>query len=260
MLDARVERNIRDLGRWRLIFILLLIAVPGGLYALFERQARRLDALAEHGAIATATVRTVSSQGSTTYVSYEYAVGGETHSWSVSQDDAPYAVGQAFPVLYLSENPSFSRPTVDRARATAEAVANRSFSGKVVAGAFAFFAVAAFACDSSLRRLRKRGRNELDDPRGQRRRLAFTGAMLAPFLVLILYGHGKDALQRGESLWSVILGSLLGLSVLGGIAFYMMRHGSAQAAARSARLLKWVAPIAVGVAALRLLLWLLGRQ
>ena len=259
-VDARVERNIRGLRRWRLIFFLLLLAIPGGSFWLFERQAQRLEALAEHGATITATVRGVSRQGSATHVSYEYTVAGETYSWSTLQSDAEYVVGQAFPVLYLPENPSFSRPTVDRARATAEAVGNRTSSWKVVAGMFAFFAFATFACDSSLRGLRKRGRDELTDPRAYRRRLAFAGAMLTPLLVLIFYGHGKSALQRGESLWPVVLGAVLGLSTLGGTVFYVLRSGQAQAPARSARLLKWVVPMAVGVAALRLLVWLAGRQ
>jgi hypothetical protein len=127
-------------------------------------------------------------------------------------------------------------------------------------GVFAFFAVAAFACDFSLRRLRKRGRNELTDPRAYRMRLAFSGAMLTPFLILIFGWHRKDALQRGVSLWPVVLGAVLSLSILGGTAFYILRYGRAQAAIRSARLLKWVAPIAAGAAALRLLAWLLGWQ
>ena len=125
-------------------------------------------------------------------------------------------------------------------------------------GVFAFFAIAAFACDFNLRKLRKRGRAELTDPRAYRTRLAFAGAMLAPFLILIFGWHGKDALQRGESLWPVVLGGLLILSILGGTGFYILRYGQAQAAARSARLLKWVAPIAAGVAALRLVAWLVG--
>src|SRR5206468_3497518 len=104
----------------------------------------------------------------------------------------------------------------DHARPTAEAVANRSFSGKVVVGVFAFFAVAAFACDFNLRRLRTRGQSELTDPRAYRRRLAFAGAMLTPFLLVIFGWHGKDALQRGEPLWPVVLGALLGLSILVG--------------------------------------------
>jgi len=66
-------------------------------------------------------------------------------------------------------------------------------------------------------------------------------------------------IEGGESVWPVVLGALLCLSVLGGTGFYLLRYGQAQAAARSARLLKWVAPVAVGVAALRLLVWWLGR-
>ena len=230
--------------------------MPTVLFGLFERQARRLDALGEHGQITIATVTNVNR----TYVSYEYTIGTTTHDWSVSQGDAPYAVGQAFPIMYLPEVPAFSRPTVDRTRATAEAARNRSFTGKVVVGVFAFFAVAAFACDFNLRRLRKRGRAELTDPRAYRMRLAFAGAMLAPFLVLIFGWHGKDSFQRGESLWPVILGALLSLSILGGTVFYILRYGQAQAAARSGRLLKWIAPVAAGVAALRLLAWLMGWQ
>lgn len=260
MLDERVERNIRDLVRWRLICLLLLIAVPTGLYVLFERQARRLDALAQQGETTTATVRSVSRQGGATYVSYEYTIDSQRHSWIVSQDDAPYAVGQTFPIMYLPEHPALSRPTLDRAQPTAEARANRSFSGKVVAGMFALFAVATISCHVNLRRLRKRGRSELTDPRAYRTRLIVTGVMLTPVLLLIFDWHGKDALRRGESLWPVLLGALLSLSVLGSAASYVLRHGHAQAAVRSARLMKWVAPIAVGVAALRLLAWLVGWQ
>jgi hypothetical protein len=258
LLDARVERSIRDLVRWRLIFFLLLLAVPAGLYGLAERQARRLDALGEHGETTTATVRSVSRSGAATYVTYEYTAEGATHSWSVSQKDAPHAVGQTFPIIYLPAIPTFSRPTVDRARPTAEAAANRSFSRKAVLGGGTFLAVAAFACDFKLRRLRRRGRDELTDPRASRTRLAFAGAMFAPFLVLIFGGHARDALRRGESLWPVVLGALLSLSILGGTTFFVLRDGQAHAAARSARLLKWVAPIALGVAALRLVAWLVG--
>ena len=258
LLDARVERSMRDLARWRLICIVLLLALPAGLYGLFERQARRLDALGDHGMTTSATVRSSSRQGSETFVEYEYSIGGATHSWSASQSDAPYAPGETFRILYLPELPSFSRPSADPAAPKAEAAANRSFSRNVVFGTFALFAVAAFACDFNLRRLRKRGREIFTDPREYGRRLAFTAATLAPLLMLIFGWHAKDALRRGQSLLPIMLGVLLSLSILGGTAFYVLRYGQAQAGARSARLLKWAAPIAVAVAALRLLAWLMS--
>jgi hypothetical protein len=84
--------------------------------------------------------------------------------------------------------------------------------------------------------------------------------MLVPFLVLVFGWHLTDALRRGESAWPVVLGSMGSLAVLGGTGFYVLREGRLKVAARSARLLKWVAPLAMGIAALRALAWLMGWQ
>ncbi len=256
--DAWLERQLRSLTRSRLIFGLLAIVLPSGLYALFERQARLLDALADHGRVGTATVDRVSGQGSQAYVDYDYLVDGNRFTWDVKQEDAPYAVGQSFPIVYVPEHPALNRPGTDRSRAAAEAASNRSFSWKAVAGLFAFLFVAAILCHVQLQTLRKRGRAVLSDPRAYRRRLIGAGALLLPLLVLIFGWHARDAASKGESLWPVVLGIVVALSVLGGTVFYVAREGPTQSAARAARLTRWVLPLAIGIAALRAIAWLAG--
>ena len=257
LVDARVERLVRSLTRWRVVFLLLAVVVPAGCYGLFERQARRLDALGDHGEPATATVTGVGREGT---VFYAYGVGGATYTWNVAREAAPYAVGESFPVTYLPEDPTLSRPGADRSKMTAEAASNRSFARKLEAGALAFFAFNALLCEVRLRRLRKTGRTEWTDPQAYRTRLVLTGVMLLPLLVLVFGWHLGDSLRRGESVWPVWLGLGGSLAVLGGAGFYVLREGRVQAAARSARLLTWVAPLAIGVAALRALAWLMGWQ
>ncbi|MFZ5788699.1 MAG: hypothetical protein ACOY3Y_19855 [Acidobacteriota bacterium] len=258
--QARVERNVRSLTRSRLLFALLLLVIPAVLCWLFDRQARRLDALGDHGAAATATVTGVRGQGAREYVVYSYSVGGSAFTWSWRYDDAPHGVGETIQILYLPELPSFSRPGPDRASATEEAASNRRLARKVVAGVAVFFAFLTVLCDLSLRKLRRSGRLGSTDARSQRTRLIITGAVLLPLVLLVFGWHARDALLQGQSLWPVVLGAALSLAVLGGVAFYVVRDGTANAARRSARLMRWVVPALVVVAALRLLAWLAGWQ
>ena len=81
---------------------------------------------------------------------------------------------------------------------------------------------------------------------------------MLPLLLLVFGWHARDALKHEESLWPVLLASLLSLAVLGATVFYVLREGSTNVRRRSVRLLKWVAPIAAAVAALRALAWLAG--
>lgn len=258
MDDNGLATRIRSLAQWRAIFALLAIVVPGLLYMVFERQARRLDALGDHGEVTTATVTRVQRGGRETYVVYAYTVGGAAFTWSAAHADAPYDVGQSFAITYLPEHPALSRPGPDRARATAEAASNRSFASKVVIAVFAFFALNLALIQWRLRGLRRHGTMELTDPRSRRARLIASGALLLPILVAITGFHARDALERGESVWPVLVGAILTVAVLAGTALYVLREGHTQASARSARLLKWVAPIAAGIAALRAMLWLAG--
>jgi hypothetical protein len=261
VVDAEAGRIERSLARSRLILLAIAFVVPAGLHLIFERQARRLDALGARGVVTEATVTRVSEQGSETYVDYAYSVDGVTHTWNVAQKDVPgAAVGETFPVVYSPDDPALSRPGSDRAIAATEAASNRSFAKKAVGGIFAFFAFNALICEVRLRRLRKTGQTERTDPQAYRTRLVLTGVMLVPMLVLIFGWHLSESLRQGESVWPVVFGVVGSLGVLGGTGFYVLREGREQASARSARVLRWAAPLATGIAALRLLAWLMGWQ
>ena len=253
---ARIERNIRALVRSRFVFALLMIALPLAAHALFERQAKRLDALGDHGRDGTATVTGVSGEGT---VFYAYEVDGASYDWSVKRTAAPYPVGATFPILYVPEIPSFSRPGSDHTVATKEAASNRAFARNAELIIFLFFAVNVMACHFSLRRLRGAGLPELNDARAYRNRLIFAGLALATLVVPMIFAAVKDAHRNGESMWGVVLGFGFGLAVLGGGMFFMLREGRANVAARTARMTKWVAPLAVIVAGLRLIVWLVKK-
>ena len=70
----------------------------------------------------------------------------------------------------------------------------------------------------------------------------------------------QDAATKGESIWSVVLGFGFALAIVVGAAFYLLRHGRANVAARSAGILKWAGPLAAGIAALRFIAWLLIQK
>src|SRR4051812_19150738 len=127
-------------GRWCVLFLALAIVLPLAVRPLFERQARRLDALAADGVVVEATVTAVETNGNHVYTVYQYGAGGTTHSWDVARAEAPYDLGAHFSVLYLPAHPDLSRPTTDRARVRAEAANNRSITLKVMLGLFLFFA------------------------------------------------------------------------------------------------------------------------
>lgn len=250
-----VEALTKSLVKSSLVLAILAVLVPGVLYALFGRQARRLDALADHGQRADATV-VARREGA---MFYSYTVNGTTHSWSVRDGAAPLSVGETFAVTYLPEVPSFSRPGLDRSAVAAEAASSRTFTGSVVAGVFWFFAANLIICRVRLRRLRATGRTEVDDPHAYRTRLILTGVLLlAPMLALVVGWHANDALRRNEGTWPVVLGAVLSLGVLGGTALYVLREGVGHAARRSSRLVKWTLPLVMAFALVRALAWLLS--
>lgn len=146
---------IRSHARGRVVFLGLALVVPLLLGAVFQRQIHRLEALADHGRETSATVTSVSSNGTDAYTGYWYSVDGVSYTWSVSQAEAPYRPGQSFPVTYLPEEASFSRPGVPPSNAAAEAVANTRFSHRVLLGIFAFFAICAATSHLKLKKLRE---------------------------------------------------------------------------------------------------------
>jgi hypothetical protein len=250
-VNMRTPR-IQSLVRWRAGLAVAAVLVPLALYVLFERQARRLDALASEGAPIEAQVTRVS--GSIT--DYAYRVDGVEYRWNVARERAPYAVGQRFVATYLPSDPSLSRPIAERSLASVEAVHNRSFAGKVVVALALVLAFLAFLVHRDVRRAHSGAPSEATDPAAYRRRLALVGAVLLPLLLLITGYHAKDALERGESIVPVALGLALSLAIIGGVFFYAARNGPGEARARAAKLIRWVAPLAIGVALVRLLVFL----
>ncbi len=244
----------KQLTRWRAGLAIAAVVLPLTLLALFERQARRLDALAAEGATVQAVVTGVSRDGGTTH--YAYRVNGIEYTWNVGRDDAPYARGESFPATYLPSDPSLSRPFADRSRAAVEAAGNRSYAWKVVLGLASFLGFFALLAHRDLRRLRRGAPSELSDPTAYRQRLMWTGGALLPVVVLIFGYQAQDALEKGESIVPVVLGVATVLAILGGIYLGVARKGPAEAQRRAAKVMRWVAPVAVGVALARLLLLL----
>jgi hypothetical protein len=150
-----VERLLVSGRRWRIAFPLLAILVPSLLYGLFQRQVLRLEALADHGQRVIATVNDIEQRDSGTFVTYQYRVGNEVFTWSVSQRDAPHTKGENLTVLYLPEDPSFTRPGTDTSKVLAEAKANRAFTTKLLLGVFFFFVINAVIHEVKMRRLRR---------------------------------------------------------------------------------------------------------
>jgi hypothetical protein len=248
--DPRVERLIRANVRSRWILLALALVPPTALHVLFARQARRLDAMGDHGVVGEAMI--VRASESIAY--YEYDVDGVRHDWNVSRSEAPYPVGTKFPIVFVPEDPALSLPGDDRACGAVEAASNRAFAWKAEAGVFAFFAVFFVIGELRLRELRERGAEALTDPAAFRRRLGQSLAALAPLLVLVFGWHIADARDKGESVWPVVVGIVFALGVLFGSMSYVVR----EAAARSARILRIAAPLAAAVATIRLIVWLVS--
>jgi hypothetical protein len=258
-LRPDVDAVVRSLVRARAVLVALAIALPAGCFGLFERQARRLDALAEDGVVVTATVTALGGAGAEGSTSYAYEVDGVRHAWSVRRDEAPHDVGATFPIVVSRRDPSLSLPGADRSIGAARAAETRAFGWKVEAGLLWFLGANALFAHLRLRRIRRTRLTDVDDPVAYRRRLALGGAMLAPMIGGIVLWHAGDATRRGESLWPVAIAGVLGVAIAVGTGAYVLREGRGQAGARAARLMRWAVPLAVAIAALRLVVWLAAR-
>jgi hypothetical protein len=148
--DERRRRIVASDTRWRIIFALLAVLVPLTLFLLFRRQELRLRALADHGRAGTAMVTDASQ-----YTHYRYEIGSETYTWNVSRGKAPYARGASFPIVYLPEDPSLSRPGAAYRPTDLDADLDLPFQRRLLLGLFGFFAGASVLCHLQLRRLRR---------------------------------------------------------------------------------------------------------
>jgi hypothetical protein len=257
---SEVERVAASLVRARAVLLALAIGVPAGCHGLFERQARRLDAVAERGEVVTATVTAVTQQGGAATTHYRYEVGGATFTWEVDHADAPFDVGATFPIVVAPGDPDLSVTGSDRRKAAARAAENRAFAWKLEAGAAAFFGAFALLSHVRLGRLRATGRTDADDPVAYRQRLAITGALLLVLVAGVSLAHARDALARGEPLAPVVIAGVASIAIVVGTGAYVLRDGRGQANARSRRLLAWAVPAAIAIAVLRLAAWLVAGQ
>lgn len=153
-MDEEARRRIiaKDSAA-RLVFVVLALVVPLALAMLFARQERRLRALADHGATASATVTTVTQRGSESYTDYRYEVDGVVYTWNVGRKDAPFAPGESFAITYLPEDPSLSRPG-GYTRGQFEAELNLPIRRGVPIALFVFFGAAAALCHRNVVRHR----------------------------------------------------------------------------------------------------------
>jgi hypothetical protein len=88
---------------------------------------------------------------------YRYEVDGRSYTTTVAPSEAPYRPGETFPIVYLPEDPSLSRPGAEYSKARLDADVNLPFQHRIELGLFAFFAASALLCERALRRQRADG-------------------------------------------------------------------------------------------------------
>ncbi len=240
--------------RTRAWLLAAAIVVPASCAGLFGRQSRRLDALADHGLPATAVITRVDATGTTHYA---YAVDGREHTWNVARAAAPYDVGASIDVLYLPEEPSFTRPVSDRRVVAVEAAGQRRFAHRFVVGAAVVLALLAASAHVSIRRMI--AGEDPSDPSVFRRRIRERSAVLVALVATVSLAHVADARARGESLVPTVLGFVLSAALVFGVVRFVAGGGPSLLGERAARLGRIVAPIAAIVAVLRLL-WFLTQR
>ncbi len=247
----------RTLAHWRNGFLVAAALAPLGLFFLFERQAKRVDAIADHGQSTDAFVTGVSEANGTTF--YAYSVDGIEHRWNVARREAPFELGRVFTVTYLPETPSFSLPISDRSLAHEKAAANRSIAMKVEVGVAAALAIFGGLLHIDVRRLRSGAPLGPPDAKTQRRRLVIMGLVFLPLFVLITGFHLRDATEKGESVAPVVIATMLVIGIIGSVIWFSMREGPEKVRERVGRIMRWAAPLAIGAALLRLLAMLFTK-
>jgi hypothetical protein len=202
--EERRRRIVASDTRWRVLFAILAVVLPLALFLAFRRQELRLRALSDHGHAGTAIVTQVSQS-----THYRYEVDGETYTWNVSREEAPYAPGASLPIVYLPEDPSLSRPGDAYGPEELDAELNLPFRRGVPLGLFAFFAGASVLCHLQLRRLQR------GDPLRTKPRLGpdATGRLVALLIIGATLAANADA-QVGVTMAKAFGPAPLGLPVV----------------------------------------------
>jgi hypothetical protein len=257
LTQTPTQTQLNQLVRWRAGLAIAMIVVPLAFFALFERQARRLDALADHGAPVRAQVTEISRDGGITY--YTYAVDGKAYDWNVRRSEAPFGIGRVFYASYLPENPSLSRPTVTRSVVAQEALEVRNFAHRAVPALAFILLPFPILVHLRLRRLRVPGDAASPIAKSTWRRHLPTGLVIVPLVVVITGWHLRDALAKGQSIAPVVLALGLVVFVVVGTLWFVGRGGQSQDQARSAKLLTWIVPILLAIGCLKALVLLMGN-
>lgn len=200
-MAADVSTQLRQARRSALVLALLALGLPAGCHTLFERQARRFDAVVHHGAQVDATVSRVDAHGG--YI--VYTVAGQELTSSVGPDDAHGIVpGQTLSLTVLPEAPTLF-VVGTRSRATEKASKSRAFAIQVDLGLVWFFGFAAAMSAWQYQRMKRTGRTEAIDRGAYRARLMLCGIWIAPLFTMIFALHWLDGRARGESAWPIVL-------------------------------------------------------
>lgn len=155
MPDPTRKRHIASAARARLAFTLLALVVPLALHLLFARQEHRLRALADHGRPTTAVLTHETRGNGGHNAHYRYEISGVAYTWNVAYPQAPYPKGASFPITYLPEDPSLSRPVPTYTQAHLDAELNMPIRRGFPLGFLVFFGGAAALCHRSVVRLRR---------------------------------------------------------------------------------------------------------
>lgn len=245
-----LEARIQSARRVRTGAGVLGLVLPLAAFLLVERNARRLDALVDHGRPVTATVTEVVPQSSITH--YAYRVNGTEYRWNVSSEALPLPAGQEFDAVYLPEDPSMSRPASGPRSPALDAKSAHTFAPRAFAVLALIFGGVALLGHREVRRLQRGAPSELDDAAAYRRRIATTGVIFGAVAVAVTGFHVRSALDRHESLAPFALSTALILGLVGVPFYFAYRDGPAAAAQRSAKVMRWIVPAAIVLAVVRL--------
>jgi hypothetical protein len=256
-MNDETQARVARLTRVRNGFAVVAVMLPLGIFALVERQARRVDELASSGEVVEAFVTEVSRDGRLTR--YAYESGARRLTGGVEREAVPLERGQVFPILVSPSDPSLSRATTDRARVAEEAARSRRFVPKLAGGLALVLGLFTALAHRDVARARRGLDVAPPTPHQVRRRMWVAFGVMVVLAIGVATWHARDASARGQSLVPVGLALVLSIAVIGG-TFAALRGGDAASVRlRAAKLMRWVVPVLIVLTLLRVVVTLLGR-